>query len=734
MRWDTYDLVVIDESHNFRNGGKLDGNDDEKDNRYATLMKQVIRKGVKTRVLMLSATPVNTRFNDLKNQLQLAYEGDSSQIDSKLKTSRSIDDIFRNAQKAFNTWSRFEVAERTTDNLLKMLDFDFFEVLDSVTIARSCKHIEKYYDITETGKFPNRLPPKSHRPCLTDLPEAINYNEIFQQLDSLNLNIYRSTHYIQPSRMAKYAKLYGDDKVNVGFTQANREMGIRRLMAINLLKRLEILVYSFKLTLGRIKEQIDATIAIIDNYDAAAGGEVSLTDLSLAEEYDFDDQNSSDFVAVGKKVKIDLGDMDRASWRRELASDQEIFELLICMVEDITPEHDSKLQELLRVLSAKVEQPFNTGNRKVIVFTAFADTALYLYENVSQYMLQKYGLHTAVITGTVDGRTTVPKFSGDMDKVLTCFSPVSKDKALLLPGETASIDILIATDCISEGQNLQDCDYLVNYDIHWNPVRIIQRFGRIDRIGSKNADIQLVNFWPNITLDEYINLKARVETRMKIVDMTATGDNNILSVDEKNDLEYRRVQLERLQQEVVDIEEMSGGISIMDLGLNEFCLDVQEYLKQHPELEQAPLGLHTLAPATADCPPGVIFVLKNRNGSVNRDKQNRLHPFYLVYVDEAGQVVCDYLNPKRLLDTLRLLCRGVDKPVAELYRQFNAETADGRQMAQVSALLDDAINSIIEVKEESDIDSLFKGGGTLALVSAVSGLDDFELICFVVVR
>lgn len=473
LRWDTYDLVVIDESHNFRNGGKLDGDDDEKDNRYATLMKQVIRKGVKTKVLMLSATPVNTRFNDLKNQLQLAYEGDSSQIDSKLKTSRSIDEIFRNAQKAFNTWSKFEVAERTTDNLLKMLDFDFFEVLDSVTIARSRKHIEKYYDTTEIGRFPNRLPPKSHRPCLTDLPEAINYNEIFQQLDTLNLNIYRPTHYIQPSRMAKYAKIYGDDKVNVGFTQANREMGIRRLMAINLLKRLESSVYSFKLTLGRIKEQIDATIAAIDNYDAAAGGEVSLTDLSLADDYDFDDQNSSDFVAVGKKVKIDLGDMDRASWRRELVSDQEIFELLICMVADITPVHDSKLQELLRVLAAKVEKPFNTGNRKVIVFTAFADTALYLYENVSQYMLQKYGLHTAVITGTVDGRTTVPKFSGDMDKVLTCFSPLSKDKALLLPGETANIDILIATDCISEGQNLQDCDYLVNYDIHWNPVRII---------------------------------------------------------------------------------------------------------------------------------------------------------------------------------------------------------------------------------------------------------------------
>ena len=734
LRWDNYDLVVIDESHNFRNGGKLDSESDEKDNRYTTLMKQVIRKGVKTKVLMLSATPVNTRFNDLKNQLQLAYEGDSSQIDSKLKTTRSIDEIFRNAQKAFNTWSKWEPCDRTTDNLLKMLDFDFFEVLDSVTIARSRKHIERYYDTSSIGKFPERLAPISHRPHLTDLKDAISYNEIFEQLTKLNLDIYRPSHYILPSRMEKYAALYGDKQGKIGFNQVGREMGIRRLMAINLMKRMESSVYSFNLTLCRIKELIDTTIDSIDDFEASAGAKINLTDITDADEYDLDDQNSDDFAAFGKKVQIDLADMDRISWRAELVKDQEILELLTLMVADITPAHDSKLQELLTVLREKVTHPINPGNRKVIIFTAFADTAMYLYEHVSNVMQDEFGLHTAVVTGSVDGRTTARLKKADMNTILTCFSPISKDKTLLNMGNLPDIDILIATDCISEGQNLQDCDYLINYDIHWNPVRIIQRFGRIDRIGSKNSVIQLVNFWPDITLDEYINLKSRVETRMKIVDMTATGDDNILSDEEKHDLEYRKAQLKRLQEEVVDIEEMSTGISIMDLGLNEFRMDLLEYIKKHPEVEHTPMGLHAVAPAGAECPPGVIFVLKNRTQSVNVDNRNRLHPFYMVYISEDGEVICDYLQPKKLLDTMRLVCKGKDKPIEVLYHRFNEETNDGRSMGDISELLSEAINSIIDVKEESDIDSLFSPGGTSALMSAVSGLEDFELICFLVVK
>lgn len=734
LNWSNYDLVVIDESHNFRNGGKLSGEDNEKENRYLKLLNKVIRKGVKTKVLMLSATPVNNRFNDLKNQLALAYEGNTDLIDDKLNTTRSIDDIFKSAQRAFNTWSKWEPADRTTENLLRMLDFDFFEVLDSVTIARSRKHIQKYYDTTEIGTFPTRLKPISLRPPLTNLKEAINYNQIFEQLMQLTLTIYTPTHFILPSKMEKYAELYEDNKVNVGFTQANREQGIRRLTAINLMKRMESSVYSFNLTLKRILGLIDSTIHSIDTYDKTSSVKLELTDISDIDEFDTEDQNGEELFTFGKKVKIEIGDMDYKSWRDSLVKDRDVLELLTLMVGDITPEYDCKIQELFRVIKDKLEHPINEGNKKIIIFTAFADTAGYLYDNVSKFVKENFGLNTAMVSGSVDGRTTVPNLRSDLNTVLTCFSPISKDKHLLMPGDKTEIDLLIATDCISEGQNLQDCDYLINYDIHWNPVRIIQRFGRIDRIGSKNTYIQLVNFWPDVTLDEYIDLKAKVETRMKIVDMTATGDDNLLSEEEKTDLEYRKAQLKRLQEEVVDIEDMSTGISIMDLGLNEFRLDLLEYIKYHPEIDKTPFGLHSVAAASEDTPAGVIYVLKNRSNSVNIDNQNRLHPFYMVYISNEGEVICDHLSPKQMLDKMRFLCKGKTEPIPELYRQFNKETRDGRNMSVFSKLLGDAISSIIKVKEESDIDSFLGGGQISFLTNDIKGLDDFELICFLVVR
>ena len=734
LNWSNYDLVVIDESHNFRNGGKLSGEDNEKENRYLKLLNKVIRKGVKTKVLMLSATPVNNRFNDLKNQLALAYEGNTDLIDDKLNTTKSIDEIFKNAQRAFNTWSKWDLADRTTENLLRMLDFDFFEVLDSVTIARSRKHIQKYYDTSDIGTFPTRLKPISLRPPLTSLKKAINYNEIYEQLTQLTLSIYTPTHFILPSKMEKYAEMYEDNKVNVGFTQANREQGIRRLTAINLMKRMESSVHSFNLTLKRIYSLIDSTIQSIDTYDKTSSVKLELTDISNIDEFDSEDQNGDELFTFGKKVKIEIGDMDYKSWRDSLVKDRDTLGLLTLMVGDITPEYDSKLQELFRVIKNKLENPINQDNKKIIIFTAFADTAEYLFDNVSKFVKENFGLNTAMVSGSVEGRTTVPNLKSDLNTVLTCFSPISKDKHLLMPNDKTEIDFLIATDCISEGQNLQDCDYLINYDIHWNPVRIIQRFGRIDRIGSKNAFIQLVNFWPDVTLDEYIDLKAKVETRMKIVDMTATGDDNLLSDEEKTDLEYRKAQLKRLQEEVVDIEDMSTGISIMDLGLNEFRMDLLEYIKNHPDIDKAPFGLHSVAAASEETPAGVIYVLKNRSNSVNIDNQNRLHPFYMVYISNDGEVICDHLSPKQMLDKMRFLCKGKTEPIPELYRQFNKETRDGRNMSEFSKLLGDAIASIIEVKEESDIDSFLGGGQMSFLTNEIKGLDDFELICFLVVR
>lgn len=729
LNWGNYDLVVIDESHNFRNGIGTHSNTTE--NRYQKLMDKVIHPGVKTKVLMLSATPVNNRFTDLKNQLAIAYEGNSDNLNAVLDTKKPVEEIFRLAQGSFNAWIKLRPEERSTDALLQSLDFDFFELLDSVTIARSRKHIEKYYNSSAIGEFPQRLKPISLRPELTDLSTAITYNEIFEQLSMLNLRIYTPSDYIFESRISKYMELTHNKGDNL--TQRGREQGIRRLMSVNLLKRLESSVHSFRLTLSRMKNLIDTTIDSINRFEKHGRSKIDTYQIDTDNDLDAEDSNT-EFFTVGKKVQIDLADMDYKTWRTELRKDSEILALLIGMMEDITPQHDTKLQTLFSLLSEKVEHPINPGNKKVLIFSAFADTADYLYEQVSRFMKQKYGLDTAVISGTVDGKTTVRNLRPVLNDILTCFSPISKSKSLLMSDSSADIDILIATDCISEGQNLQDCDYVINYDIHWNPVRIIQRFGRVDRIGSTNACIQLVNFWPNLTLDEYINLKSRVETRMKITVMTSTGDDDLINSEEKGDLEYRRQQLKRLQDEVVDLEDMGSGISILDLGLNEFRLDLLEYTKTHGDLSNKPKGLHAVVPATSELPQGVIFVLRNVNDGVNIDNQNRIHPFYMVYVDMDGNVVCDYLNPKRLLDDIRLLCRGRSKPIRELCQIFNRETDDGRDMEEFSLLLNDAISSIIDTKEESDLDSLFRRGGTTALLSMISGIEDFELISFLVVK
>lgn len=732
INWGNYDLIVIDESHNFRNGGNVDEEDlddemeqDEprKENRYQKLMKKVIRAGVKTKVLMLSATPVNNRFNDLKNQLQLAYEGHAEQIDDVLNIGRSIDDIFRNAQSAYNKWAKLQPEHRTTERLLEEHSFDFFELLDAVTIARSRSHIVKYYDTKDIGKFPTRLAPLSRRPKLTDLNESITFSDIAEQLNELNLSIYTPSLYI-------FDSVKDDYEINMegsGISIDGREKGLRKLMATNLLKRLESSVNSFRLTLGRITDYIEQTLSVIGGNSDGAIDVTTFTDV-------LDSTDSENDPFVGKKSKISLRDIDVVRWSNDLRHDLEILKLLLLMLKDITPAHDCKLQMLVSDLKQKFQHTINEGNKKVLIFTAFADTADYLYEQLADRIKTECGLNVGLITGNTDGRCTIPKFPMSFNNVLTFFSPVSKDRDVLFPQATEEIDVLIATDCISEGQNLQDCDYLINYDIHWNPVRIIQRFGRIDRIGSRNEVIQLVNYWPDIELDKYIELKGRVESRMKATVLTSTGDDNLLSVNEKGDLEYRKNQLKKLQEEVVDIEDMDTGINIMDLGLNEFRLDLLSYIKENPDVEHAPFGMNAVVGATDLAKSGVIYILKNRNAGVNIDKMNLLHPFYMVYIADDGTVICDHLQPKKLLDVMRHVCKGQDKPDKELCAIINKETCDGRKMQHYSDLLANAIDSIISVKEESDIESLFSVGETTALLSEVKGLDDFELISFLIIR
>ncbi|MBR2776418.1 MAG: DEAD/DEAH box helicase family protein [Prevotella sp.] len=733
LNWGNYDLIVIDESHNFRNGGKITTDEEDanpRENRYLRLMNKVIKAGVRTKVLMLSATPVNNRFNDLKNQLQLAYEGDQELINDKLNTERTIEEIFKAAQAQYNAWARIaEPEKRTAEKLLDMLSFDFFQLLDAVTIARSRKHIEKFYDTADIGKFPTRLRPISKRPHLTDLDELITYTEISQQLYGLNLGLYAPSAYILPSKRDRYEIDKDGSGVHLGMS--GREKGLKKLMAINLLKRLESSVNSFRLTLERMKKQVDETLEAINTF-IETRQDVRITTSTLDSMFD-GDESEEDFLIGGRKTKVALADMDCRSWKRDIEADKEIIDLLLTMLEDITPEHDSKLQMLIENLREKFSNPINGDNKKVLVFTAFSDTAEYLYKNLAQAIKKNEGLHTGLVTGDALA-STIPGLRADFNSILTLFSPVSKEADKLMPKQKEFIDVLIATDCISEGQNLQDCDYLINYDIHWNPVRIIQRFGRVDRIGSQNEVIQLVNYWPDIELDDYLSLKGRVEARMTGVNITGAGNGNVLlSDDEQADLDYRKSQLQRLQEEVIDLEDMDTGINIMDLGLNEFRLDLLAYMKDNPDIEHTPWGMSAVVPATDTVKPGVIFILKNRNNAINIDHLNLLHPFYMVYLSDEGDTYVNHLAPKKLLDIMRLACKGKTEPFLDLCQQVNKETANGRKMQHYSKLLGDAVATIVEQKEERELESLFFAGETSALVNEIRGLDDFELICFLII-
>jgi len=727
VNWANYDLIVIDESHNFRNNDARKN----KTTRYQKLLN-IIKTGVKTKLLMLSATPVNNRFNDLKNQIALAYEGHTDEVDEKLNISTSIDAVLRKAQKTFNDWSNLVPEQRTTQNLLKELNknYDFFKLLDSITMARSRRHIEKYYNMASIGKFPTRLKPKPIRTALTSLTDIMSIEDIYKQLSAFNMSVYSPFTYIFDSRLSFYSELYDTDVGNnAKLKQSSREESLKKLMRINFLKRLESSVDSFRLTLSKFSQNVERTISKIDEFHKNGLG--SVDELKDVEIEDSDDEWLDEDFSIGSKVQINLADMDTKSWRIDLENDLVIAQTILDDMNKISSTEDTKLNRLKEEIQNKISNPINDGNKKLIIFTAFADTANYLYKELREFNLN-LGLHSAKITGSGANQTTL-NIDKQFNNILSHFSPRSKN--LNLKDTSKQIDVLIATDCISEGQNLQDCDTLINYDIHWNPVRIIQRFGRVDRIGSQNDYIQLINFWPNMSLDEYINLKNRVETRMFMVDTTATGEDNVLT-NQSSDMDFRKQQLQKLQNEVVDIEDMDNSISLTDLGLNDFRMDLLSYLEERGDIANVSNGMHTVCERdeSRNIQRGVIFVLKNINQNVNIDNTNQLHPFYLVHIDQDGEVISNHLSVKNILDKIRYLCKGKEEPIKSAYEIFNNETKDGKDMSEYSSLLSEAISSIIDTKDESDIESLFSSGGTSILENEIKGLDDFELIAFIVIR
>ena len=732
INWANYDLVVIDESHNFRN------NTPRKNtiNRYQRLMNDIIKSGVKTKVLMLSATPVNNKMNDIKNQINIITEANDNAF-SEIGLN-SVETILRNAQRAFNVWAKLPDEERTTARFLDSINLDYFKLLDAITIARSRKHIEKYYDINDIGKFPTRLKPKNIKSNIDMYAEFPPMQDVNTAIKKLNLGIYAPVEYILPSKKAEYSEKY-DVAVKDGkskFTQADREKQLVNLMRVNILKRLESSINSFAITIQNILSTINVALAKIENDEVVYNTDINISDIDL-------DDNEYEDIMFGKNVKILFKDIDLIRWKQDLLLDKEKLEWLLNEATKIDSSRDSKLNDLKELIANKINSPINGTNKKLIIFSAFADTANYLYSNLADWVKNEFGLYTAMVVGSGNNKSNFPKIKlSDLNAVLTHFSPLSKKREKIYPNFKDEIDILIATDCISEGQNLQDCDYLINYDIHWNPVRIIQRFGRIDRIGSPNDEIQLVNFWPNMELDEYINLEARVQNRMVMLDVSATGEENVISENqsnEMNDLEYRRNQLKNLQEKVMDLEDISGNISITDLTLNDFKIDLMGYMKEHrAELDNAPTGIYSVVNLDTnlqdELQPGVIFTLKQIK-DVKTKEQNVLAPYYMVHISYDGEIKYSFMQSKKLLDFYKKLCIGKQEVIADLVKEFNVETKDGCDMATYSKLLKSAIENIVGKKEEAGINSLFSQGGTnFYKISSSSGSEDFELVSFLIIK
>lgn len=731
INWANYDLIVIDESHNFRNTST---NKRTSKSRYAKLLEDVLQKGVKTKVLMLSATPVNNRLNDLKNQLAFITEGDDAAFqDSGIN---SVENTLRRAQSKFNIWLKLEDNERTTDKLMNLLNFDYFKLLDLVTIARSRKHIEKYYDVTEIGKFPERNKPiniKSDIDTQSDFPPLLEINKTIRKL---TLCAYSPLKYVLPHKKEDYDKKY-DIQVAGGsiFKQVDREQSLIHLMRVNLLKRMESSINSFALTIKKLLDRNENLIELLEKHSENFIDDMNIEDIDIdSEEY------ASELI--GNKVKVLIGDIDQIKWKQDLENDIYKLRELLGIAHQIDASRDEKLQTLKQNIKNKLSNPINPGNKKVVIFTAFADTAQYLYNHIAPWAKDELGIHSAIVTGSGSNKTTLGTKSQDLSSILTNFSPISKERNKTSSKEEQEIDILIATDVISEGQNLQDCDYLINYDIHWNPVRIIQRFGRIDRLGSKNQSIQLVNFWPNMELDEYINLESRVSGRMVLLDVSATGEENIIDTSSKemNDLGYRAKQLKELQENVIDLEDVSGGVSITDLTLNDFRMNLVEHLKENEEkLAQMPLGIHSIVKSDnaylkETIGEGTIFCLKHLKSDKNQTDSYSLEPYYLVFVGTDNEIKLAFSNAKQILDIYKKLCLGQKHCIQEAIARFGQMTNNYEDMSHFTSGLDAAIESIVGKKEEIGLDSLFVRGGTSITAQHSSSKEEFELISYLVIQ
>ncbi|MGE9268512.1 MAG: helicase-related protein [Verrucomicrobiales bacterium] len=757
FRWDDYDLVVIDESHNFRNNavGKPHEDGTPRRTRYEHLLEDIIQSGRNTKVLLLSATPVNNQISDLRNQISFIAGGDVARSDDprydtafaeKLKI-RSITETCRKAQQKFTNWTKKHPDERSTKDLINELGSDFFQLLDALTIARSRSQIKRHYaaELAELGGFPKRNAPQSEYPDIDTRGSFFDFKELDGEISKLKLSLYHPSHFLQddlpPETKARYDQKIGN------FDQEGREKILISMMKVNFLKRLESSIHSFCSTLESTINKIDRLLLKIDEFKRREHEHPDIDFANLSEE-DIDDLDIDiEDIHIGAKHKINLAHLKLPEWERAVRHDQSQLRFLLDKSKPITPARDAKLIRLRELIERKHAHPSTNRRgepmRKVIVFTAFADTARYLWKNVALSLHRETGCHAALVAG--GGRCETTLGSPDFEHILTNFSPRSKERSKRpeLP-QDEEIDLLIATDCISEGQNLQDADLLINYDIHWNPVRIIQRFGRIDRIGSQNPRISLINFWPTRDLDAYINVKHRVEARMALVDLTATGEDNLLNTEQiedliDTDLHYRNKQLKRLQKEILDLEDLdTETISLADFSLADFRMDLLNYLDANrAALESAENGLFAVVPPKAEIPlaqPGILFCLKHQ-AEKTTGEVNPLAPHYLVYVHDDGNVRFTFAQPKQCLNLFKELAAKQENAHKALNDLFDKKTNNGSDMQHESKLIKAAAVSIQKTFQRRAATSLFssRDGKLPGMAQTPGSTDELELITWLIV-
>jgi len=713
FNWGAFELIVIDESHNFRNEGQDRYADDgtlDRRSRYNRLLEEALKRGATTKVLMLSATPVNTSLRDLRNQIYLMTEKRQDAFQAALGIG-NIQSVFGVAQREFQQWEAARLAGQHPGkaNLLERLGADFLSLLDAVSLARSRDHIRRYYPEVETaiGGFPKRATPVNRYPA-TDGQGALSYDDLHRRIGNFRLAIYA------PSQYLKDTASLDEEKANRRFDQRDRERWLIGMMRVNLLKRLESSVHSYTRTLERILERMDTVETLVAKWHEH--GSVTEEDVRP------DDDDEDEEFTIGRGRRYLLEELDLERWQEDLRADRGVFQSLYEQARQVTLERDEKLatlkQELHNKVKAAPKDKDGRENRKALVFTTFADTACYLFDHLEDWTREELGVHIALVTGGGGNRSSLGETR--FMEILARFAPRAHQATV----DDDEIDILIATDCLSEGQNLQDCDWVVNYDIHWNPVRLMQRFGRIDRLGSRNMQVSMTNFWPTKNLDRYLDLKNRVEARMALADATATGLDDLLNQEARtenerkdaiqSDMAFRDRQLARMKDEILDLEEAEDGITLNDLTLDDFIADLLHFIQQNrAALEGAPLGIHAVVDAipaeksrrSDRIQPGVIFCLK-RSGNAAARTPNRLWPYFLVYIQDNGNVHYTFRQAQQCLALFRTLATGQPEALQALEDAFDQETQQGRRMDKYDALLAAALRNSAGVFRDAEVAGL----------------------------